>query len=432
MQAVYLLALDPVAEVTGDPNSYGFRSERSTADAMEQCFIVLARSYAAPWVLEGDIKACFDRIRHDWLLAHIPLETAMLRKWLTAGYLEKHILHPTDEGTPQGGPLSPVLANLALDGLEQRLREYFPKRHDARQAKVNLVRYADDFIITGTSRELLATEVRPLVETFLRERGLDLSAEKTTITHIEDGFDFLGHHVRKYGGKLLIKPSRKNVKAFLGKVRASVKAHKQAPAGTLIVRLNPVIRGWTTYHRHGASKETFQAVDHAIFEALQRWAKRRHSTKRADWVRKRYFRTHEGRQWVFFGEVTDATGEPHNVWLFSAARVPIERHTKIREAANPYDPAWASYFARRRGVRMEQRLQSRRAVLQLWKEQQGCCPVCREPITDQTGWHNRHRVWRSQGGTDAAANRVLLHRNCHRLVHSQGTSAGKPRPAGGE
>lgn len=224
MQALYLLALDPIAETTADPNSYGFRKERSTADAM-QCYIILARKGSAQWILEGDIKSCFDQISHDWLLNHVPMDEAMLRKWLKAGYMEKHAYHPTEEGTPQGGIISPALANCALDGLERRLRERFrrPNGGTADRRKANMVRYADDFIITGTSRELLEDEVRPFVEGFLKDRGLELSQEKTVVTRAEDGFDFLGHNVRKYNGKYIAKPSRKNVKALLGKVRGIVK-----------------------------------------------------------------------------------------------------------------------------------------------------------------------------------------------------------------
>jgi RNA-directed DNA polymerase len=193
MQALYLLALDPIAETTADANSYGFRKQRCTADAIAQCFIVLAKKHSPQWVLEGDIKSCFDGISHRWLLSHIPMDKKMLRQWLKAGFIDKHILYPTEAGTPQGGIASPVLANLVLDGLEKRLRERYPgNTRRSRRAQVNLVRYADDFIITGSSKELLEGEIRPLVEDFLQERGLELSNEKTRITHIENGFDFLG------------------------------------------------------------------------------------------------------------------------------------------------------------------------------------------------------------------------------------------------
>ena len=235
MQALYLLALDPIAETLADPNSYGFRSWRSSADAIDQCFNALSKENSAQWVLEGDIKACFDKISHEWLLSNMPMEKNILRKWLKAGYIEKHVLHPTEEGTPQGGICSPVLANLTLDGLERRLSEIYPKTNIKRRgAKVNFIRFADDFIITGTSKDLLEQEVKPLVEHFMEERGLSLSPEKTIITHIDEGFDFLGQNIRKYQDgkqrKLRITPSKKNVHTFLEKVRATIKANQGASA----------------------------------------------------------------------------------------------------------------------------------------------------------------------------------------------------------
>jgi RNA-directed DNA polymerase len=194
-QALHLLTLDPVAETTADPNSYGFRKERSPADAIAQCFITLAKRHAPEWILEGDIKACFDTISHAWLERHIPMDRTILHQWLKAGYLERHTFHPTTAGTPQGGPISPVLANLTLDGLERLLTERYPKLTRAgKRAKVNFVRFADDFIVTSSSKERLEHEVKPLIMAFLAKRGLELSAEKTHITHINDGFDFLGQN----------------------------------------------------------------------------------------------------------------------------------------------------------------------------------------------------------------------------------------------
>ena len=223
MQALYLLALEPVAETLADPNSYGFRAERSTADAIEQCFKLLSRKTAPEWVLEGDIQGCFDHISHGWMQSHIPTDTEVLGKWLRAGFVENRTLFPTEAGTPQGGIISPTLANMTLDGLERVLRERFfrtgPKKGEHYNPKVSLVRYADDFVITGCSRELLENEVRPLVERFLNERGLRLSPEKTKVTHINEGFDFLGQNLRKHGDKLFVRPSKKNMHAFLEKIR---------------------------------------------------------------------------------------------------------------------------------------------------------------------------------------------------------------------
>src|SRR5919109_717647 len=181
--------------------------------------------------------------------------------------MEKNALHPTEEGTPQGGIISPAIANMALDGFSQYLLERFPRSKQGNRPKVNLARYADDFVVTGASKELLEQEVKPSIETFLKERGLQLSQEKTVVTHMKDGFDFLGQQVRKYkSGAVLTTPSKKNVKAYLKKVREIIETLKGSSAGHLIARLNPVISGWVNYHRFGASSQTFNFVDHAIFK----------------------------------------------------------------------------------------------------------------------------------------------------------------------
>jgi RNA-directed DNA polymerase len=427
MQALYLQALDPIAETQADPNSYGFRKERCCADAIQQTYNALHQRTSAPWILEGDIAACFDKIDHQWLETHVVMDKTILHRWLKAGFIEKHVLHSTDEGTPQGGVCSPVLANLALDGLERRLRGKYPETsRPGRRAKVNLVRYADDFIITGATKELLESEIKPLVSAFLQERGLTLSLEKTRITHIQDGFDFLGQHIRAYHGIVLIKPSRKNIQKFLTNVREVIKGNAQATAGHLIALLNPKIRGWADYHRHVTSKETFVKIDNAIFNTLWHWAKRRHPNKNHRWIRRKYFHTVGSCQWVFSGELD---GKP--VQLLKAAQTPIQRHRKLKGAANPYDPAWETYFEERLGLKMANNLRQRRQLLRLWKEQNGLCPVCHQKITKLTGWHNHHLIWRTYGGSDGAENRVLLHPECHRQVHSLGLSVVKPRPSRG-
>lgn len=344
MQALYLLALSPVAETTGDRSSYGFRPRRSTHDAIERCFLVLSKGNSAQWILEGDIRACFDWISHDWLMAHAPMSRSILRKWLKAGFMDKRTLYPTEDGTPQGGIISPTLANLALDGLHALLKEHFPQR--ARH-KVNLVRYADDFIITGASQEVLETQVRPLVEQFLAERGLTLSPDKTVITHIDQGFDFLGKNIRKYRGKMLIKPSKAAVSSVLREVRTILRSSGHLTAGQMIQRLNPLLRGWAYYHRHGVSSRTFETVDNNIWHALLRWAKRRHKGKSSQWIRAKYFLPHEGRRNVFTGTVGPRTA-PRTVRVVRTASIPIRRHVPVRGAANPFDPDWTTYFARRR------------------------------------------------------------------------------------
>src|ERR1700736_205974 len=337
-QALHLLALDPVAETTADKNSYGFRQQRSCADAIEQCFLALKTAKTA-WILEGDIKSCFDRISHNWLLAHVPMDRAILRKWLKSGYMEKHVLHETTDGTPLGGIISPALSNCALDGLERLLKEKFPTKKPlsslgGKLPCVNLIRYADDFIITGRTKELLEGEIKPLVEQFLQERGLELSPAKTVITHVEKGFDFLGQNVRKYpNGKLLIKPSKKNVKTFLDGIRKTIKAALGMSAADLIDWLNPKIRGWSNYHRHVVSKRVFQRDHRAIFISLWQWARRRHPNKNTRWCKQKYFASHRGRDWSFFGETCDDRGKPHKVRLILASSTPIQRHVTVKGEA---------------------------------------------------------------------------------------------------
>jgi len=274
-------------------------------------------------------------------------------------------------------------------------------------------------------------EITPLVEEFLKERGLNLSPEKTRFTHIEDGFDFLGQNIRKYKGKLLIKPSRKNVKAFLHKVRKVIKTSGAMSAGQLIARLNPILRGWANYHQHIVSKQTFVKVAAAIFKALWQWAKRRHPNKSGQWIKKKYFQSIGQSRWVLCGEIKNQEGKIRQVHLFNIPDVPIQRHTKIKGAANPYDPTWEVYLEKRLGLKMAADLQGRRKLLFLWQEQDGLCPVCNQKITQLTGWHNHHIVWRVNGGSDKAENRVLLHPNCHRQVHSLKLEIAKPCPSPG-
>ena len=419
MQALYLLALDPVSETTADLNSYGFRPRRSTADAIEQSFKVLAQTNRAQWVLEGDIRGCFDNISHDWLVANIPMDKVILRKWLNAGYMESKAWFATQEGTPQGGIISPVLANMTLDGLESLLAKQFPRelkrggKHH--YLKVNMVRYADDFIITGSSRELLEQEVLPLVVSFLKSRGLELSPEKTVITHIDQGFDFLGQNVRKYNGKLLIKPSQKNVKAFLLKVRSLIKKHRMAPQSRVLEILNPVIRGWANYHRHVVSKETFSKADHQVWRALWNWARFRHPNKGRRWIKKRYFHTVKSRNWVFGVALSEEEAKLKGrarTNLVDASALAIRRHRKIENQANPYDPDWSVYFEERLRSKMRQTRRGGIKVLSLWLDQDGICPVCQQALNLDEWWYSRHTKFRDVGNRADKANSVLLHKSC--------------------
>jgi RNA-directed DNA polymerase len=333
MQAIHLIALAPVAEYTADKNSYGFRPKRSTADAIQNCFLSLCRQKCAQWVLEGDIKGCFDNISHKWLIDNIPTDKRILERWLRSGFIYKKKLFSTKAGTPQGGIISPVIANMALDGLEEILKQKF------RGCKVNYTRYADDFVITGATKELLEKEVKPVVVEFLAGRGLVLSEEKTVVTHIDDGFDFLGFNIRSCKGKVLTKPSKASIASVLKKIKNIIKNNKQAKQENLIRLLNPVIRGWGNYFSHVVSKEIFFNIDFKIIQMLVKWAIRRHSGKSKKWVCQKYFCNVGNRNWVF---------KSRDIELRMMAKIPIIRHIKIRKDANPFDPDYNEYFRKRR------------------------------------------------------------------------------------
>ena len=230
---------------------------------------------------------------------------------------------------------------MTLDGLERAILNAVPKRG----AKINVIRYADDFIVTAKDRETLEEIVRPAIEHHLAPRGLLLSATKTTVTHIRHGLVFLGQTLRKLGDKLLITPAKASVKALLEKIRRLIRSHRGATAQSLISKLNPVIRGWAHYHRHIAAKATFARVDHAIHWTLMRWARRRHPTKATGWLVKKYFPTGYGH---FSAPVPARDGKQRRLQLYRAAATRIERHIKVRAEANPYDPHYTDYFERRR------------------------------------------------------------------------------------
>jgi RNA-directed DNA polymerase len=302
---------------------------------------------------------------------------------------------------------------MTLDGLEARLAEKFPRARQ-RGLKMNMVRYADDFIITGHSQEWLEHEVRPAVAEFLAERGLVLSPEKTRITHIKDGFDFLGWNIRKYNGKLLMKPSKANVKAHLDKIREIIKANKTAKQASLIRLLNPVLRGWANYHSHVVAKKTFDRVDHEVWSMLWRWAARRHPNKGARWIKMKYFKTKGFRDWVFAATEKQEDGTTREVTLLKAADTPIKRHVKIKAGANPHDPHWAPYFESRWGQKMLNSARGRRKLYRVWVRQDGMCSNCQQPITMNTRWGVTHIVTQPDGGTDAASNLQVHHLNCRR------------------
>jgi len=342
MQALFKLALEPIAETLADPNSYGFRPKRSCADAIVQCHNALCKRNSAEWVLEADIKACFDKISHKWVLQNIPLNKKVLKQWLKAGYIDNKRWFPTENGTPQGGVISPTIANMVLDGLEKAIILHAQHRPNRNPHKINFIRYADDFVVTCSNSEYLEYEIKPLISKFLDERGLELSKEKTKITHINQGFDFLGFNIRKYGNKCLTMPSKDAVKSIYAKIKDCVDNHKAVTQEQLIRMIAPKIKGWANFFRHSVAKQTFALLDNKVFKLLWKWAKRRHPNKGYKWIKAKYFKNIGSRHWVFSTTDKKLTGA---LPLFDATK--IRRHTKIKKYSNPYDKNWVEYFNKR-------------------------------------------------------------------------------------
>jgi RNA-directed DNA polymerase len=329
MQSLYALALEPIADRT----SFGFRKYRSTHDACEQVFGCICREDSPKWVLEGDIKGCFDNISHQWLIDNIPIDNSILKQFLKAGYVFERHLFPTEAGTPQGGIISPILANMTLDGIEKMLADKYHRSksgkmnsNHAAKYKVNFARYADDFIVTAKTEEI-AKETKELIKGFLKDRGLELSDEKTLITHIDSGFDFLGWNFRKYSGKLLVKPSKKSIDNFTEKISDIIKRGKAWNQEVLIDNLNPTIIGWTNYHRFVVSSEIFSKLDSRIWNMLWHWAKRRHPDKSKHWIANKYWHSGGNRNWIF---------SEGNTQLNLLSETKIVRHTKLKLDMNPH------------------------------------------------------------------------------------------------
>lgn len=342
MQALYALGLKPIAETVADKHSYGFRERRSLHDATKMVFNALSHKASAQWILEADIQACFDRISHDWLMKHIPLPENILRQWLKSGYMESSTLYDTDEGTPQGGIISPILCNMTLDGLEALVINGRNKK----QRKLNIIRYADDFVITGASPDYLLQEIKPALERFLLERGLQLSQEKTQLSHISDGFNFLGFNFRKYENKLLVKPQDGKIKALLDKARDFLNCHHGIPYHVMLLKLNRIIRGWAYAYRKVVAKSRMQFADYHLYFLVRKWLSREHHSHTWGGIRKRYCKRVKGRV-NFCAEYFSAKGESKQVCLFRASDLPIRYHNKVRCEATPYDPAYREYFKQR-------------------------------------------------------------------------------------
>jgi RNA-directed DNA polymerase len=415
-QTLAKLALEPEWEARFEPNSYGFRPGRSCQDAIEAIFKTIKQK--SKYVLDADISHCFDKIDHQALLKKLhtfPGLRRTIRAWLKAGVLEEAQWSPTSEGTPQGGCLSPLLANVALHGMETAVVNAFPKEHAP-----TVVRYADDFVILHS--DLAATEkARTIVTRWLAEMGLELKPSKTRITHSFQpyqgnlGFDFLGFHIRQYpagkthtshstrgqplGFKTLITPSQEALRRHYAALRDLIDQGQALSQEHLIRQLYPLIRGWAHYYAHVVSKQAFSDLDHLVFLKLLRWAYRRHPQKSRHWIVRKYWRLETGH-WTF--------GTREGMRLFSHMEVPIQRHIKVKGTKSFYDGDWL-YWATRMGRHPE--TSPRRA--HLLKRQHGQCARCGLYFATGDIIELDHIQPRSQGGHDSYENWQLLHGHCH-------------------
>ena len=414
MQALVKLALEPEWEAVFEPNSYGFRPGRSTHDAIEAIFNFIRLQ--SKYVLDADIEKCFDRISHDSLLAKLHAPQPIMRlicAWLKAGIMEDGKMLFPEAGTPQGGVLSPLLANIALHGFEM-----FVSRN-GRKHRVGVIRYADDFVILCDDLNVLL-EAKTRAESWLAEMGLRLKAEKTHITHTFNehegyiGFDFLGFTIRQYrvgkyrahkrhaGYKTLITPSRKAVQRHLRELKALIRRYRGAPQAALVAELNPKIRGWTLYYQSCVAKRVFDKLDSQVYYKLSRWAYYRHKRKTGGWRYARYWKRNGTRD-----EFTDGTST-----LTRYADMPITRHIKVRGEASPFDGEWVYW-----GARLGRDPTKPKRVIRLLKQQHGRCPHCGLRFTTEDVLEVHHQD--GNHNNNDLTNLVLLHAHCHDVAHSK-------------
>ena len=414
LQMLVKMALEPEWETRFETNSYGFRPGRCTMDAIVALHATLAPAGASAWLLDADISGCFDNIGHKPLLARLPVFTT-IRRWLKAGTVELGAWKPMTAGAPQGGPLSPLLANVALDGMERlfgaeddRGRHIRPSLRRGADRGISLVRYADDLVVTAPTREVLETYVVPKLSAFLAERGLKLSEAKTRIVHVDQGFDFLGFTVRRYGGVVLTRPQQEKAVRHLRAIHDHLRRHRQATPSQIIGDLGPLIRGWANYYRHGASKHTFHSADHHVRAKLWRWAKRRHPTKTAAWIRSKYF---DGG-WNFVDGRTR---------LARHDGVPVTRHSKVQGKRSPLNPEDRGYWELRRRRRLAEASRSPKRSALLRRQDYKCvmCGVGFDPDEDIPLIDEHHAKPRCCGGTDQPDNLQLVHRWCHHAHHAR-------------
>ena len=441
LQALVKLALEPEWEAQFEPNSYGFRPGRSCHDAIEAIYTSINQK--AKYVLDGDIAKCFDRIDHKALLNKLnsfPAICRQIRAWLKAGVMDNMQYFDTSEGTPPCGVISPLLANIALHGMENRIKQAFPKMtHTMRETwyhkkgtdfkSPQLIRYADDFVILHDDITVVQG-CREIISEWLKDMGLELKSSKTRLAHTlrrheqeEPGFDFLGFTVRqfavgkyhsKHGFKTIITPSKKKQKVHYDQIANVIETHKAAPQAALISQINPIIRGWTNYYATVVSKECYSEQDYLMYQKLEAWAKRRHPQKGGKWVANKYWQAIKGDNWVF---ATKKDGNP-NLRLLAHADTPIVRHVKVKGESSPYDGNLV-YWSTRMGKNPEMP----KRVTTLLKKQKGKCTHCGLFFREDDVLEVDHKIPKSQGGKDIYDNWQLLHRHCH---DTKTTSDGSP------
>jgi len=419
LQAMIKNALEPFWEAKFEGTSYGFRPGRSCHDAIEKIFVLARPNKTKKWVLDADIKGAFDNISHDYLLKAIGPTPGkeLLKQWLKAGYVEQEMFHATEQGTPQGGVVSPLLANIALHGMEKAIGVKYNCRGEL-MGKRAVVRYADDFVCFCETKQDAECVQRILTE-WLKERGLTLSEEKTRIVHLTEGFDFLGFNIRHYpapqtsrtGWKLLIKPSKESVQEVQRKLKDQWEKAQGSPVQSVLTKLNPIIRGWANYFRTAVAKEIFNKLDHWMYYKVDRYLRRMHPKKSAGWRHWKYWgRFHLDRldTWVFGDKQTGA-------YLLKFHWFPIERHTLVKGTSSPDDPCLKSYWIERQAAKAKDLTLSKQ---KLAKRQHGRCPQCGESLFNDEELQVHHLHARAEGGKNIYSNLVLVHLFCHQHIHA--------------
>jgi RNA-directed DNA polymerase len=416
-QHVVKTALEPAWEPHFEAASYGFRPGRSVHDAIAACFNWLNGRSAARWVLDADIRGAFDHISHAYIdqrLGNFPARR-QIWGWLKAGYLEHGQFFSTTEGTAQGAICSPLVANVALDGLADLLASRFAYPGRRARPYFGYIRYADDLVVTSPDQGRLEAAI-PVIQEWLAERGLELNTEKTRIVHIDDGFNFLGFHLRRYKGTLLIKPQKEKVLAKLAEIRAWLRMHIHTKQEEVIAHLNQTLRGWSLYYRHVASSKVYAYVDHRLFRMLWTWARRRHPQKPAKWIKAKYFPAIGTRKWVFAVKTKDRRGQPITRSL-TDVRLSIKRHVLVAGRNSPLDPALREYWHKRARWRAELKYDANAVKRILAARQNWRCPVCHASLLNEEPLDLHHVQAVARDGTNELRNLELRHAACHYNAH---------------